>query len=195
MWRRKLDVVTALSLVLCVMTAGLWARSHFVHERIRHLPLAVWGTAFESAYYEAGQTRGVFWLRAGRTVQDRRDGDGEDAATRDHVVALRKRSLMDGRWARQPARDFIPSDRGTLARRLGFEAHAGSGNGRWRWWGFGVSCPHWAVALAAVVLPALRLTGLWRMRRRRTAGLCRACGYDLRATPGRCPECGKAVAA
>ena len=58
-----------------------------------------------------------------------------------------------------------------------------------------VQVPHRSIVLTTLVLPVLwMLTSFLAMRRRRRRpGYCQTCGYDLRATPGRCPECGTAV--
>lgn len=56
--------------------------------------------------------------------------------------------------------------------------------------------PKWAPIAILLAMPLVTLRAWLRKRRqgkRLNNGLCLNCGYDLRASPARCPECGKSV--
>ena len=61
--------------------------------------------------------------------------------------------------------------------------------------GIEVTLPAWFPALLFAILPAFWLRRRRIERKRNRIGFCQKCGYDLRATPQRCPECGTAVLA
>jgi hypothetical protein len=63
---------------------------------------------------------------------------------------------------------------------------------RYNWQGV-LGFPYWLAVAATAPLPTTRASTLLRRRRRVAKGLCRTCGYDVRMTPARCPECGNAV--
>jgi hypothetical protein len=58
----------------------------------------------------------------------------------------------------------------------------------------GFFAPYWILAGLTSIVPGVHWTTrlLAKRRRERLKGLqlCRRCGYDLRASTGRCPECG-----
>lgn len=171
MRKRLFDVVALLSLVLFVVAAVAWARSH-VPERMRVLSS---GGKLVLFFYEPG-----FDEVAARLERADRDG-------RIYVSGAELLARVRGG---SPPNDFAnaPAGRGAL----GFEVYRPASPNRSREYCV-VTVPYvWVVPLLAVA-PAWWLYDRARGRRRSAAGKCVGCGYDLRAGHERCPECGAAV--
>jgi hypothetical protein len=105
MLRRVFTLLSALSLLLCIGTAMMWARSYFVRDEL------YWGN---------------MWITG----------------------------------AQNPYRDYRA-----------------------------ILFPYWVPLLPCIFAAYMSRRALRNQRCK--AGHCNACGYDLRATPDRCPECGR----
>jgi hypothetical protein len=98
-------------------------------------------------------------------------------------------SPRDGLWSEVEARDRQGP---LLLRRLGLTYSHIDYNSDGKNRRYSIYLPHWLILLLLLAIPTLELKRL--LYRPPPPGHCQKCGYDLRATPDRCPECGTLVA-
>ena len=178
MKRRLLNLLTALSLLLCVAVCVLWVRSYWLTDQV------CWWRVGASRCVGTAQGYVVLQLNAGVTP-------GRPAG---HVGFQYLRMQPYTAPHAPVAYGYVePGDR-FVSRELGGAGWYAVRNRNRVRSATGVA-PLWAIAAAAAVLPLAWTVRLLRFAlgargRRERLGLRPSCGYDLRATPGRCPECG-----
>jgi hypothetical protein len=212
--RRKLFTLAAgVSAMLCVASCVLWVRSFGRSDYYSARSSGSRRPAADRPYEVWIRERWIVSTH-GVLYAYREDFEGDtDSATVAAIVTRR-----ESEWGTSAAEDVAPSDRsrpgaGVHTRALlgwnwmwvwseGYALDSreprekagggpqGRGDDRIRVVHSAALIPWWAVSPPLAVLPALRLRRRLIPRRRRATGRCPACGYDLRATPDRCPECG-----
>jgi hypothetical protein len=197
--RVLLDVAAVASLLLAVGVGVLWVRGRDSCEVIRHVRWWEEGGRGVLRWYAVESSAGgVAIYRASLTpVAPRPDGRLVSEGWRvNRVVGLKEYPVLHLPY-KGVHDDPAAGLRGYNGRWRGFQfarSVASSVGGYTREERTHLTMPCWAWLVAFTALPAARAVAFARRRRRERsarAGLCPACGYDLRATPARCPECGR----
>jgi hypothetical protein len=187
MLRRLYTVLSFLSLLLCVVVVFACFSSYFA--------FAPFGQYWETRYWETclagGEStyRNGGWLAKDGSLHFVGSGRKYEPAS---PIAYwsRRRSGVDP----APGLQLEPTRFGfaNFHRASSWGQGAGTNFQRVTDTNTQLSFPLWMLALLLALPTVGRLVAGARRRKRRARGLCPSCGYDLRATPGRCPECGAA---
>jgi hypothetical protein len=179
--RRVFNILTLLSLAVFVATLILWIRGHWQCDQLN------WFNEYRGAGIASANSVIMMTFRPGYTGPD---------AMPPLKTGWRYTHYPAQRAGQEMVRCQIPIAKYHRLGWLGFaydpnhlETHSGPPKivlySAYRFY-----FPHWAVAAVTAIGPSMWFWRRQRERMRRTLGHCVNCGYDLRATPDRCPECG-----
>ena len=173
MIRMLFNRLSLVSLVLCLATIVLWARSYPRRD------VVVFRYASGSASRECaiGTNRGLLAVSI-FTVPD------SERATVEHLTGEHLDKSLFYYVRGEPTRGPEPS---RWWNSLGFAAETSRLITGFRTSSTIVFVPMWLLLLVTLAAPSAQCI---RHLRRRRQGRCAVCGYDLRASPDRCPECG-----
>jgi hypothetical protein len=179
--RRLANLSTALSLLLCVAVGVMWVRGAFVADWVEYVPVRSTQTApiklviFQLLFGDGG-------IRLSKT--EFRVENPDDPSELARWLNLPTLSLNSAKPVLKLDSAFHGFDMssGTLTYAPGATMQ-----------GWVLRVPYWFQLGLSAILPSMWVRRWLRARHRQHRLmhlLCPACGYDLRATPERCPECG-----
>jgi hypothetical protein len=199
MRRAAYRFLIALSALFCLATLALWIRGHYARD-------GLWYST-DSMRYSIHSYRGRIWFW---TLSIAPDPTAMVWTTPLHIgTGFEVDSVSDSWYA-----PYIGPGKGIVLETDFTEAPAGWNPPTRQWFGFryvstdswypkaqlqfgyptarsrAIFIPHWGLVVLTAIFPAIAAIRFARNRNRGRDNLCLKCGYDLRATPGRCPECG-----
>lgn len=190
--------LAATSALLCVATAALGIRSYWQMDSIVHQnnhPIR--GADNDPTPIDIVSHNGLVRSEKGLLVFSRFDGSIFGPYAAQNIPLAAKRRIIAGRAASSP-----PGSRWVRTHGVALDirpALLGPPYNARHWGDFMfqstasltlICLPIWVVGMIFALLPLHWAIG-WTFRRcRYSPHLCQSCGYDLRATPQRCPECG-----
>jgi hypothetical protein len=166
--RHLLNVLAGVSVVLCVASAAIFVRSEFVPEGYVKIHFDLTAKQYTVVFLGWGNGRIV----CGRTI------NGFPAAW-NGLLSL--------------PQFHLPADS------AGYQKLSASPDaGKWLWLSldkndFGLGIHSLLIFFASLIISIIWMRGFIIARQAKRIGRCQICGYDLRATPERCPECGTMV--
>lgn len=184
MRRRLANVAAALSLLLFVSTAGLWVESYWANR------------AFDLIIYQRDEPRRPGDILYGPRSAARLTGNSCYGWFHVNFSAYSMQKNME--MPHQPRIRFYYFRKLSEAQRRLDGAKFGA---RWsslnrnpgsRGGSFAIVLPYWMPTVLFALCAAWEIRR-WRrslLRSPAEVGKCPTCGYDVRATPERCPECG-----
>jgi hypothetical protein len=189
MWQSLRTIVLAVALLMMLVLSATWARSEFVREEF------TWWSAANDTQLSDWVQRCVGYSDGQLEIYYRWHHETGESAWLSHMnpgFEHHASSPSIYRYMDGPPPKF--HRHGITLDWQNVSEHRADGSRDERYVMLLVIVPFWIVILAPGTVTTVGLVHIAQRRRSDRRGLCPDCGYDLRMTRERCPECGRVFA-